>query len=150
MGPGWPATSPERVSTWSRSTGPTARPAGAGAKSDSVDAEVAARAVLNGEATVVPKAQGSLVESIRVLRVAFTSARDSRTRVALQIRDLIVTAPDQLRTVLGPLSTAERVARAARFQMADDIADPVLCQSLPVGAATWARRPGRSKATWKR
>jgi len=107
-------------------------------KSDTVDAEAAARAALNGEATVVPKAQGSTVESIRVLRVAFTSARDSRTRVALQIRDLIVTAPDQLRTVLGPLSTAERVARAARFQVAGDVADPVVGTKLAL--RTLARR----------
>jgi len=51
-------------------------------KSDTVDAEAAARAALDSEATVVPKAQSSLVESVRVLRVAFTSARDSPTRVA--------------------------------------------------------------------
>ena len=93
-------------------------------KSDPVDAEAAARAVLNGEATIVPKAGESLVESIRVLRVAFTSARNSRTRVALQIRDLIVTAPDQLRSVLGPLSTKKRVARCARFRVCGDLADP--------------------------
>jgi transposase len=80
--------------------------------------------VLNGEATTVPKAGESLVESIRVLRVAFTSARNSRTRVILQIRDLIVTAPDQLRSVLGPLSTNERVARCARFRVCGDLADP--------------------------
>jgi transposase len=93
-------------------------------KSDPVDAEAAARAVLNGEATTVPKAGQSLVESIRVLRVAFTSARNSRTRVILQIRDLIVTAPDQLRSVLGPLSTKDRVARCARFRVGGDLADP--------------------------
>jgi transposase len=107
-------------------------------KSDTVDAEAAARAVLNGEAVVVPKTHGSVVESIRVLRVAFTSARDSRTQVALQIRDLIVTAPDELRTVLGPLSTAERVARAARFQVAGDVADPVVGTKLAL--RTLARR----------
>ena len=77
-------------------------------KSDTVDAEAAARAALNGEAAVVPKSHGSLIESIRVLRVAFTSARSSRTQVALQIRDLIITAPDELRSVLGPLPTSER------------------------------------------
>ena len=49
-------------------------------KSDTVDAEAAARAALNGEATVCPKTQGGIVESIRALRVAFTSARRSRTR----------------------------------------------------------------------
>lgn len=99
-------------------------------KSDTVDAEAAARAALNGEATVIPKAQGSLVESIRVLRVAFTSARDSRTRVALQVRDLIVTAPDVLRVVLGTLTTAQRVARCARFHCSDDVADPVMGTKL--------------------
>ena len=107
-------------------------------KSDTVDAEAAARAALNGEATVVPKTHGSLVESVRVLRVAFTSARDSRTRVALQIRDLIVTAPDQLRMVLGPLSTAERVARCARFHHSGDMAEPVVGTKLAL--RTLARR----------
>ncbi len=107
-------------------------------KSDTVDAEAAARAALNGEATVVPKTHGSLVESVRVLRVAFTSARDSRTRVALQIRDLIVTAPDQLREVLGPLSTAERVARCARFHHSGDMAEPVVGTKLAL--RTLARR----------
>jgi hypothetical protein len=52
-------------------------------KSDTFDAEAAARAALNGEATVVPKSHDSIVESIRALRVAFTSARSPRTRVAL-------------------------------------------------------------------
>ena len=102
-------------------------------KSDTADAEAAARAALNGEATVVPKAQGSLVESIHVLRVAFTSSRGVRTRVALQVRDLIVTAPDVLRTVLGPLSPAERVARAARFQVTGDVAGPIVGTKLALG-----------------
>lgn len=93
-------------------------------KSDTVDAEAAARAALNGEASVSPKAGAGVVESIRVLRVAFTSARNSRTRVALQIRDLIITAPSQLREALGALSTTERVARCARFRICGDLADP--------------------------
>lgn len=107
-------------------------------KSDTVDAEVAARAALNGEAQVVPKAQTSMVESIRVLRVAFRSARDSRTRVALQIRDLIVTAPGELRAVLGPLSTLERVARCGGFRVIGDLADPVV--GTKVALRTLARR----------
>lgn len=85
-------------------------------KSDTVDAEAAARSALNGEATVVPKTHDNLVESIRVLRVAFTSARNSRTRAALQIRDLVVTAPTELRGALDSLPTAQRVARCARFR----------------------------------
>lgn len=107
-------------------------------KSDTVDAEAAARAALNGEAQVAPKAQRGVVESIRVLRVAFTSARDSRTRVANQIRDLIVTAPDELRSVLGPLPTAERVARCAGFSVTGDLADPLVGTKLAL--RTLARR----------
>jgi transposase len=92
-------------------------------KSDTVDAEAAARSALNGEATVVPKSHDSIVESIRALRVAFTSARNSRTRVALQIRDLIVTAPAQLRADIEPLTTGQRVTRCARYRPGDP-ADP--------------------------
>jgi transposase len=88
-------------------------------KSDTLDAEAAARAALNGEATVVPKSQSGVVESIRVLRVAYTSARGSRTRIANQIRDLIVSAPDELRRTLDPLRVDERVQRCARFQLGD-------------------------------
>ena len=107
-------------------------------KSDTVDAEAAARAALNGEATVTPKSQTQVVELIRALRVAFRSARDSRTRVALQIRDLIVTAPDELRAVLAPLRTAERVARCAGFRVSGDLADPVVGTRLAL--RTLARR----------
>jgi transposase len=106
-------------------------------KSDTVDAEAAARSALNGEATVVPKAHDNLVESTRVLRVAFTSARNSRTRVALQIRDLILTAPDQLRGTLGPLSTARRVDRCARLRPGNP-ADPA--EATKLALRTLARR----------
>jgi transposase len=87
-------------------------------KSDPVDAEAAARAALNGEASVVPKSHDDSVESIRVLRIAFCSARDTRTRLALQIRDLIITAPAVLRESM-PAKTAERVAHCAGFRPRD-------------------------------
>ncbi len=105
---------------------------------DLIRASVSTVRVLSAVRPVVPKTQGSVVESIRVLRVAFTSARESLTRVALQVRDLIVTAPDQLRAVLGPPSTGERVARAARFQVTGDVADPVVGTKLAL--RTLARR----------
>jgi transposase len=106
-------------------------------KSDAVDAEAAARAALNGEAAVIPKTKDSLIESIRVLRVAFTSARNSRTRVANQVRDLIVTAPDQIRRALDPLTTAERVERCARFRPGDP-ADPA--EATRLALRTLSRR----------
>jgi transposase len=93
-------------------------------KNDTVDAEAAARAALNGEAVAVPKARDGIVESIRALRVAFCSARDTRTRVANQLRDLIAVAPEALRASLEPLATPARADRCARFRPGD-IADPV-------------------------
>lgn len=83
-------------------------------KSDPTDAEAAARAVLSGEATVAPKTRTGVVESIRVLRVARSSALKARTQVANQIRDLVLTAPEHLRAQLRDLSTRQRVARCAR------------------------------------
>ncbi len=85
-------------------------------KNDTIDAEAAARAALNGQATATPKGRDGLVESIRVLRIAFRSARSSRASVGVQIRDLVLTAPDELRSVFEPLDTPARVERAARFR----------------------------------
>ncbi len=88
-------------------------------KTDLVDAKAAARAALNGEATAKPKVRDGLTESIRVIRVAFRSARNTRTRVSNQIRDLTLTSPDHLRAVLKPLSSPQRAAHCARFRPGD-------------------------------
>jgi transposase len=88
-------------------------------KSDTTDAEAAARAVLSGDAAVVPKTGSGQVEGLRALRIARRSARKARTQTALQIRDLILTAPDTLRTQLEPLPAAQRAQRCARFRCGD-------------------------------
>jgi len=85
-------------------------------KSDTVDAEAAARAALNGEATAAPKAGDGPVEAVRMLRLARRSALKARTQAANQIRDLIVNAPDGLRSRLRDLDTTHRVAVCARFR----------------------------------
>ena len=85
-------------------------------KSDTVDAEAAARAALSGEAATAPKGNDGIVESIRALRVALCSTRSHRTRISNQIGDLVTTAADHLRRDLEPLTTAERVQRCARFR----------------------------------
>jgi hypothetical protein len=48
-----------------------------------VDAEAAARDALNGDATTLAKTQEGPTESIRALRIVFTSARRDRVRVIL-------------------------------------------------------------------
>jgi transposase len=63
------------------------------------------------------------VESLRALRVARRGAVKASTQAANQLRDLIVTAPEQLRAQLSPLSSAQRLAVAARFRPGE-LSDP--------------------------
>ena len=92
-------------------------------KSDASDAERAARAVLAGEASGVPKSADGRVEMIRALRAARRSAMKARTQAANQLQGLRVTAPEQLRHRLRGLSTKELVSVAARFRLAGDPSD---------------------------
>ena len=92
-------------------------------KSDPSDAEAAARAVLAGETSGVPKSADGTVEMIRTLRAARRSAMKARTQAANQLQALRVTAPEQLRRRLHGLSTKELVRVAARFRLGDDPRD---------------------------
>ena len=88
-------------------------------KSDTVDAQAAARAALNRDATGTPKTGTGPVEGLRALRVARQSAVKAATQATNQIRDLIVTAPDELRTKLIDLDTDERIKICAQFRIND-------------------------------
>jgi len=92
-------------------------------KSDSRDAEGAARAVLAGETAGVPKSGDGRVEMVRVLRTARRSAVKARTQAANQLRGVLVTTPEAMRHRLRGLSTKELVAAAARFRPGDDPED---------------------------
>ncbi len=92
-------------------------------KSDAADAVAAALAALNGEASGTPKSRDGTVESIRALQVARRGAIKARTQAGNQLRDLIVTAPEQLRGKLASLTAEQRVTAAARFRPGD-LADP--------------------------
>ena len=86
-------------------------------KSDPIDAEAAARAVLAGEAAGTPKSGDGRVEMIRAIRAARRSVVKARTQAANQLRALRVTAPEGLRHRLSGLSTRALVAAAAaRFR----------------------------------
>jgi len=89
-------------------------------KSDPLDAESAARAVLAGERSGVPKSGEGRVEMIRALRAARRSAMKARTQAANQLQGLRVTAPEELLNRLRGLSTKELVAVAARFRLGND------------------------------
>jgi transposase len=88
-------------------------------KSDPSDAERAARAVLAGEASGLPKSGDGRVEMIRTLRAARRSAIKARTQAANQLQGLRVTAPEELRRRLRGLTTKELVSVAGRFRLGD-------------------------------
>ena len=88
-------------------------------KSDPSDAERAARAVLAGETSGVPKSGDGRVEMIRALQAARRSAIKARTQAANQLQGLRVTAPEELRHRLRGLSTKQLVSVAARFRLGD-------------------------------
>lgn len=85
-------------------------------KSDTIDAEEAARAVVAGRARTVPKTGTGPVEMARQLRVARRSAIKQRTQALLQLQALADTAPDELRDTVKKLRYAQLIATAARFR----------------------------------
>ena len=92
-------------------------------KSDPIDAELAARAVLAGTAIGQTKGGDGPVEMIRVLRAARRSAVKARAQAAKQLKALLITAPESLRAELRGLSTIKLVRRAARFRPGDQPSD---------------------------
>jgi transposase len=85
-------------------------------RSDPVDAEAAARAVLAGQATAIPKTGSHLVEMVRCVRVARATAVKARTQAANALRALVVTAPAELREQLRGLPTGRLASTAARLR----------------------------------
>ena len=85
-------------------------------KSDPIDAEMAARLFQARKAKAVPKQTDGIVESIRLLRVARNSAVKSRSAALVQVRDLIITAPQELRDQLfGRKTLRGKVTVCAQF-----------------------------------
>src|SRR5215210_3089778 len=86
-------------------------------KSDPIDAEAAARAVLAGTATGQPKSAEGEVEMICTL-CGFTrrSAVKARVGAANQLQNLLISAPEGLKSELCGLSTARLVTIASRFR----------------------------------
>jgi transposase len=87
-----------------------------GGKSDPIDAEAAARAVLAGTATIIPKTGNGLIEAIRLTRSTRGGAVKARTAAWNQLRSHIVTAPAALRDELDLLTPARLLRRCAGFR----------------------------------
>jgi transposase len=89
-------------------------------KTDVVDALAAARAVLSGQATATAKAHSGPVEALRLLKIVQRSATKSRTQAVNQLRTIVATSPDDLRSKLRSLKTPDLVATCAAFRVRPD------------------------------
>lgn len=85
-------------------------------KSDPTDAEHAARAVLSGDATTVPKLSTGRVEAVRILHLTRRSAVKAQVQAGNQIKDLVLTAPEPIREKLRDRTTKQRVRICAAWR----------------------------------
>lgn len=85
-------------------------------KSDRLDSEQAARAVLAQTATATPKTRTGQVEAIRLLRTTRSSAVRARTQAMNALHAAVVVAPDSLHDELTGLHGKTLIARCARLR----------------------------------
>jgi transposase len=84
----------------------------AGGKTDALDAVRAARSVLAQKRPTIPRSSGER-EALRALVAAREGAVNAKRAGLCQLRDLLVTAPDPLRSELRLLSRARLLSRLA-------------------------------------
>jgi transposase len=89
-------------------------------KSDRLDAEQVARAVLGQTSTAVPKAKSGMVEVIRTLRVTRGSAVKARTQAFNTLWGIMIGAPSPLRDELVVLGKRTLVNRCLRLRPETD------------------------------
>lgn len=85
-------------------------------KDDALDAEAAARKALSGEATAAPKDSTGAVEAIRTLKIARDSAVKARSSALVQLRDVLVTAPSELRESMKSKTLRGKASECARLR----------------------------------
>ena len=93
-------------------------------KSDPIDAEHAARTVLSGVGTATPKLASGQVEAIRILKIARDSAVKMRTTTIISLKSVLVTASDEIRQELEPLSDHKLVLACASLDACGEISSP--------------------------
>jgi len=89
-------------------------------KSDRLDAEQIARAVLGHTSTATPKAKSGIVEVIRTLRVTRASAVKARTAAFNTLWGVMIGAPSPLRDELVVLTKRTLVNRCLRLRPETD------------------------------
>lgn len=82
-------------------------------KSDTIDAETAARSVLAGVATAISKTADGASEMVRQIKIARDTAVKARSAAIITLKTLIVNAPGELREDLEPLTDRKLIYRCA-------------------------------------
>lgn len=85
-------------------------------KKDTLDAETAARSVLAGLATAVPKAADGAAEMVRQIKVARDTAAKARSAAIITLKTIILNAPSDLREELQLLTDRKLIERCAGFR----------------------------------
>jgi transposase len=89
-------------------------------KSDPADAEAAARSVLAGTATIVPKKVDGTADALRAIKIAHRSAKKGRTQAGNELRAFILTGPAELRDAFAKMETPKFAKVAAEWEPACD------------------------------
>lgn len=87
-------------------------------KTDALDAESAARAVLAGQATAVAKSSDGPVEMLRMFKLAKASAMKARSQTINQLKAVLVSADPRLRDELKGLSNPKLIRHCTALQVA--------------------------------
>ena len=103
-------------------------------KSDAIDAEHAAREVLAGKATATPKLANGIIESIRLVKIARDTAVKAHTTAIITLKAAIVTASDEVRAELEPLTDFKLVSACAALTADGDVADPAFAMRHVLGS----------------
>jgi transposase len=85
-------------------------------KTDAVDAESAARAVLSGRSASIAKTGDGMVESMRLLKLARDSAVNARTKAINQLTAILVGADPALRESLAGLGPGSLIRACAALR----------------------------------
>jgi transposase len=92
-------------------------------KSDTLDAEMAARAVISGRRLSLPKAKNGTVEAIRVLRLTRATAVRSRVKALQLLRNHAISAPAEVRDMVRSLTRMQLIRTVAAWRPDYDDAD---------------------------
>jgi len=88
----------------------------ANGKSDTLDAELAARSVIAGTSTAVPKSADGTVEMIRKIKVARDIACKNRTSAIISLKTVIVNTPQELKEQLDSLGDKALIEKCSGFR----------------------------------